>query len=175
MCAASPSVRQCFKRIHRADHATPLYQQKLAITSLTSCGRSVGIVRSRTETTKLSFSLILIVLCLKSRNKFTYILQDRTEAPALCYAWEIPPDDFLCLETSCASHFDVKVISLLPWNSLRSSGDKIEGKTISIESHEVCYWALHFMPLVILHHLLNVFVQLANKRGFTKNLWKSVS
>jgi hypothetical protein len=33
---------------------------------------------------------------------------------------------------------------------------------------EVCYWALLFMPLVILHHLLYVFVQLANKRGFTK-------
>jgi hypothetical protein len=31
---------------------------------------------------------------------------------------------------------------------------------------EVCYWALLFMLLVILHHLLNVFVQLANKRGF---------
>jgi hypothetical protein len=31
---------------------------------------------------------------------------------------------------------------------------------------EVCYWALLFMPLVILRHLLNVFVQLANKRGF---------
>jgi hypothetical protein len=31
---------------------------------------------------------------------------------------------------------------------------------------EVCYWALLFMPLVPLHHLLNVFVQLANKRGF---------
>jgi hypothetical protein len=31
---------------------------------------------------------------------------------------------------------------------------------------EVCYWALLFMPLVILHNLLNVFVQLANKRGF---------
>jgi hypothetical protein len=31
---------------------------------------------------------------------------------------------------------------------------------------EECYWALLFMPLVILHHLLNVFVQLANKRGF---------
>jgi hypothetical protein len=26
------------------------------------------------------------------------------------------------------------------------------------------------MPLVILHHLLNVFVQLANKRGLKKNL-----
>jgi hypothetical protein len=33
---------------------------------------------------------------------------------------------------------------------------------------EVCYWALLLMPLVILHHLLNVFVQLANKSGFTK-------
>jgi hypothetical protein len=33
---------------------------------------------------------------------------------------------------------------------------------------EVCYWALLFMPLVILHHLMNLFVQLANKRGFKK-------
>jgi hypothetical protein len=31
---------------------------------------------------------------------------------------------------------------------------------------EVCYWALLFMPLVILHHLLNLSVQLANKRRF---------
>jgi hypothetical protein len=30
-----------------------------------------------------------------------------------------------------------------------------------------------FMPLVILHHLLNVFVQLANKRGFTKKQKKN--
>jgi hypothetical protein len=35
---------------------------------------------------------------------------------------------------------------------------------------EVCYWALLFMPLVILHHLLNVFVQLANKRGLKKKM-----
>jgi hypothetical protein len=40
---------------------------------------------------------------------------------------------------------------------------------------EVCYWALLFMPLVILHHLLNVFVQLANKRGFTKKKKKKVN
>jgi alanine dehydrogenase len=26
------------------------------------------------------------------------------------------------------------------------------------------------MPLVIVHHLLNVFVHLANKRGFTKKM-----
>jgi hypothetical protein len=33
---------------------------------------------------------------------------------------------------------------------------------------EVCYWVLLFMPLVILHHLLNVSVQLPNKRGLKK-------
>jgi hypothetical protein len=43
--------------------------------------------------------------------------------------------------------------------------DKRGLKPIDIE---VCYWAFLFMPLVILHHLLNVFVQLANKRGLKK-------
>jgi hypothetical protein len=32
------------------------------------------------------------------------------------------------------------------------------------------YETLLFMPLVILHRLLNVFVQLANKRGFKKKM-----
>jgi hypothetical protein len=33
----------------RADQVTPLYLQKLALTSPTNGGRSVGIVRSRTQ------------------------------------------------------------------------------------------------------------------------------
>jgi hypothetical protein len=34
---------------------------------------------------------------------------------------------------------------------------------------EVCYWALFFMPVVVvISHFLNVFVQLANKRGLKK-------
>jgi hypothetical protein len=41
--------------IRRADHSTPLYQQKLALPSPTSGGRSVGIVRSRTKVTELLF------------------------------------------------------------------------------------------------------------------------
>jgi len=41
-----------------ADHVTPLYPQKLALTSPTGCGRSVGIVRSRTKATE--FSLVSI-------------------------------------------------------------------------------------------------------------------
>jgi hypothetical protein len=40
-----------------ADHATPLYQLKLALTSPAGCGRSVGIVRLRTKATE--FSLVL--------------------------------------------------------------------------------------------------------------------
>jgi hypothetical protein len=40
-----------------ADHVTPLYLQKLALTSPTGGGRSVSIVRSRTKATE--FSLVL--------------------------------------------------------------------------------------------------------------------
>jgi hypothetical protein len=39
--------------IRHADRVTPLYPQKLALTSLTSGGRSVGIVHSRTQATEV--------------------------------------------------------------------------------------------------------------------------
>jgi len=39
-----------------ADHVTPLYPQKLAPTSPTDGGRSVGIVRVRTKAMEFSFS-----------------------------------------------------------------------------------------------------------------------
>ena len=38
--------------IRYADHVTPLYPQKLALTSPTGGGRSVGTVRSRTKATE---------------------------------------------------------------------------------------------------------------------------
>ena len=41
-----------------ADHVTPLYPQKLALTSPTSGSCSVGIVRVRTKATEFSFSLV---------------------------------------------------------------------------------------------------------------------
>jgi hypothetical protein len=43
-----------------ANHVTPLYPQKLSLTSPTGGGRSVGIVRSRTKATE--FSLVLVAL-----------------------------------------------------------------------------------------------------------------
>jgi hypothetical protein len=41
-------------RIHHADHVALSIRKKLAITSLTSGGHSVGIVRSRTQTMEFS-------------------------------------------------------------------------------------------------------------------------
>ena len=38
--------------IRCSDHVTPLYPQKLALTSPTGGGRSVGVVRSRTKATE---------------------------------------------------------------------------------------------------------------------------
>ena len=40
-----------------ANHVTPLYPQKLALTSPTGGGRSVGMVRSRTKA--MEFSLVI--------------------------------------------------------------------------------------------------------------------
>ena len=45
-----------------ADHVTPLYPQKLALTSPTGGGRSVGIVRSRTKATEFSLYKIQSIL-----------------------------------------------------------------------------------------------------------------
>ena len=42
-----------------AEHVIPLYPQKLALTSPTGGGRSVGIVRVRTKATEFSFSFNL--------------------------------------------------------------------------------------------------------------------
>jgi hypothetical protein len=44
--------------IRRADHATPCICKKLALSSPTSCGRSVGIVHSRAITTELCFVIV---------------------------------------------------------------------------------------------------------------------
>jgi len=45
-----------------ADHVTPLYQQKLALTSPTGGGRSVGIVRVRTKATEFVVLFIYIYI-----------------------------------------------------------------------------------------------------------------
>jgi hypothetical protein len=44
--------------IRRSDHATPPIRKNLALTSPTSGGRSVGIVRSRTKVTELFIVIV---------------------------------------------------------------------------------------------------------------------
>jgi hypothetical protein len=61
--------------IRCADHATPFIRKKLALTSPTSGGRSVGIVRLRTKSLSVCSSHMLthITLCPVS---YTVILQN---------------------------------------------------------------------------------------------------
>ena len=46
-----------------ADHVTPLYPQKLALTSPTGGGRSVGIVRVRTKATEFVYLVHTVAPC----------------------------------------------------------------------------------------------------------------
>ena len=54
-----------------ADHVTPLYPQKLALSSPTGGGRSVGIVRVRTKATE--FSLVFLVSPAVDIEKFVSV------------------------------------------------------------------------------------------------------
>ena len=60
---------------HCADHVTPLYPQKLALTSLTGGGHSVGIIRVRTKATECSFSLVKVITIV---SLVSVLLCDRT-------------------------------------------------------------------------------------------------
>jgi hypothetical protein len=55
--------------IREADHATPRYPQKFALTSPTSGGRSVGIVRSRTQVTEFSSVFGLFNMSLRRKKE----------------------------------------------------------------------------------------------------------
>jgi hypothetical protein len=61
--------------IRRADHATLLYSQNLALAWPTSGGPSVGMVRSRTQAMELLLSVlnaVLIIQCLSRNNVFFF-------------------------------------------------------------------------------------------------------
>ena len=64
-----------------ADHVTPLYAQKLALTSPTGDGRSVGIVRSRTKATEFS-----LVLCVRKKRLLRLFVHTTTREPLSGYS-----------------------------------------------------------------------------------------
>jgi hypothetical protein len=55
-------IREYAVGIRQADHVAALYPQKLALSSQTSGGRSVGIVDLRTKTTELFSSIKLTMI-----------------------------------------------------------------------------------------------------------------
>ena len=67
----------------RADHVTPVYPRKLALSSPTGDGRSVGIVRVRTKAKEFS---LLYKHC-NCRNTATYVLQTVSTAKQSNSSW----------------------------------------------------------------------------------------
>jgi len=62
-----------------ADHVTPLYPQKLALTLPTGGGRSVGIVRLRTKATEFFFLVINeCITAVKVSNFSGHYLRNRS-------------------------------------------------------------------------------------------------
>jgi hypothetical protein len=81
--------------IRCADHVTPLYPQKLALTSPTGGGRSVGIGRSRTKAMEFSFVLVAVNECTVLRRQCGvgrgwYYVTEVTCATQVCYVWYYP-------------------------------------------------------------------------------------
>ena len=72
--------------IRCADHVTPLYPQKLALTLPTGGGRSVGIVRSRTKATEFSFSLVSISF----KFYFVLLVFCALHCRYLLHTWQLP-------------------------------------------------------------------------------------
>ena len=72
--------------IRCADHVTPLYPQKLALTLPTGGGRSVGIVRSQTKATEFSlFDWITSVFYLVDTPRYLRL-------KLLKLKWEVPSE-----------------------------------------------------------------------------------
>ena len=81
-----------------ADHVTPLYPQKLALTSLTGGGRSVGIIRVRTKATEFSLVHWMPI----SWSQWPRGLRGRSTAASLLRLWvRIPPGVWMTVCGEC--------------------------------------------------------------------------
>jgi hypothetical protein len=77
--------------IRCANHATPLYPQTLALTSPTSGGRSVDIVRLRTKATEFLFCFVLVCLAYSSTLKVEATCSSRKSADFQWTTWRYIP------------------------------------------------------------------------------------
>jgi len=77
---------------------TPLYPQKLALTSPTGGGRSVGIVRSRTKATE--FSLVLNINRRSDLQEVLEIVHRCDDCISATYGWTSVYSHLMCLDNS---------------------------------------------------------------------------
>jgi hypothetical protein len=82
--------------IRHADHVAPSIRKKLALASLTSGGRSVGIVRSRTKATEFSFIDTFSKWCVGRRGRVeecsvATLRNKRVKILCGCGRWSFPP------------------------------------------------------------------------------------
>jgi hypothetical protein len=81
------SSREYGRRIRHADHVVPSIRKKLALTSLTSGGHSVVIVRLRTKATELFLITASWVLHWTRRISFLNCLNSLLNNEISCLSW----------------------------------------------------------------------------------------
>jgi hypothetical protein len=106
--------------IRCADHVTPLYPQKLALTSPTGGGRSVGIVRSRTKAMKFSCSMVktrCVVNTIMNEQVGVVVTVCTYNQHLLVSAWTMT----ILAEAVLISSTQCQTKSLSPWDGVSSS------------------------------------------------------
>jgi len=98
---------------------TPLYPQKLALTSPTGCGCSVGMVRSRTKATE--FSLVLVYTSgLESTLSAVYPEVERRVVQLSKRSYPSRAVIKKALMSVCAPVYDVSPYTLVFWHAVNS-------------------------------------------------------
>ena len=107
---------------------TPLYPQKLALTSPTGGGRSVGIVRSRTKATEFFFCVVITLkpqaehvagsvlgphsfpsVTADTKNRERLRMVEQTDVIEICTRLYIKRFFFFCeLKKICQKHFKIE-------------------------------------------------------------------
>ena len=129
-----------------ADHVTPLYPQKLALTSPTGGGRSVGIVRVRTKATEFVFSLFSILRnSVITFGKFLFVLMTMETARYTEYELTFKLKPFfrllLCYVSIMYSSFLDKTSPLCFNSTPKKKKEKMQA--VSLNTSLLCANQLH--------------------------------
>jgi hypothetical protein len=122
--------------IRHADHVAPSNPQKLALTSPTSSGRSVGIVRSRTQATVYSFFVVVIAWFITFKYSLHYfgMLTQSISQPSNIYTSveeftleQISKDNKETLATGSLDHSYMKVVLCEPHRVVNNHTSQLTG------------------------------------------------